>query len=178
MSLFLILVFSQYGFAKVVVHDEVNSESNFRLHLDYSGIAYKLHENELTIIMDTNKIKKDTPPASATIAYKIHKVLVDHIITSSKNIVLSETLQIIPRAYRDFPNLNEIHVSVYLIHQDIYGNDQKDLCFSFDMNKELKDKINWLRFERDNAPKVFPNLKYTTSSWFQDALNAEEKIPW
>lgn len=54
--------------------------------------------------------------------------------------------------------MDQIHIISYLLTTDLYGNEIKSFCYSFNFNRQLYQKINWKNFQSNNIVKIAPDF--------------------
>lgn len=179
---FLISVLSiQNCFSEILKQDAFfYKEPSASFFLGLCGATYKLDGDTLLITIDQEKVISKIPTA-----LKLHGLMYkeslsyEHLASSPLHTSLVAALQavsvIIPIAYRDNSNLNQTNAIVSLIHKDIYGRNAKDVLLTFNMNRNLNNKIVWDNFNMRNAVEVFPNFEFTQSNWFYATLLDENK---
>jgi len=143
------------------------------------GANYKLDGNILIVNIDKDNVVNSIPLAlkAKDVIYSknvTQQDLESHPVTASLVAALKATSFILPLIYNDYPKLDNIHVEVYLNHTDVYGNEVKDLFFSFNMDKALKNKINWNNFQAADSSKVFTNFQFSNSLWIREPIKLEQ----
>jgi hypothetical protein len=126
------------------------------------GITHKLSGQDLSFIIDQKKLLKFVP--------KLQKAgFIDPVLTTTEvsfyqpllaaSVSIPYITQIIKNIYSTNPNIDQIHVYAYLFARDLYGNNEKSYCYSFDFDRTLYQKINWKAFRPVNIKQIAPNFK-------------------
>ena len=84
------------------------------------------------------------------------------------------TIGIIHNMYSPQNDVDELHFNVFLLSPDGRGNNEKQLCYSFDFNRGIFKKIDWDNFDLSNFLLIAPNFTY--SAWCINKFGEEAAI--
>lgn len=127
-----------------------------------AGVTYELNGQNLSIVMDQKKLLQLVP--------KLQKAgSIDRMLTRTEmsfyqpllaaTVSLSYVTSIVKNIYLTQSNIDQLHVSTFLLATDLYGNFNKNPCYSFDFNRKLYQRINWSKFQSENMKAIAPNFK-------------------
>ena len=145
--------------------------------LNLMSTTYKLNGNELSVFINQSTSLTKTLPFVLKMEPNFFKSSYTRTMLESSPVTISvifseESLRIIiPSLYAFNLRLDKIHVRVYLVHPDLYGNDTADIMYVFNMGRQLCKKINWYHFDMRNVSRAFPD--YQESSWVLNAIMVE-----
>lgn len=160
-----IILGSTTGFAKT--SEWAISDAGMNYSLSKYGASYQLKGHILTILIDQNEVLNhlDEQVNSNIYASSVTKTyLLNHPLLYLFASALNVSTFIIPRVYRDHPNLSYMNVHVRIKYENILGNDSTNPLLYFNMSRHLSDKINWTRFSSKNADLVYPNFNFSNFS--------------
>lgn len=131
------------------------------IYSQYIGITHNLSKSDLYVYIDQNKILKN-------ISKLQKKGIIDRNLTNTE-ISFYETqlvamtsipyiTQVIKNLYHSNNKNDQIHIISYLLTTDLYGNNIKLFCYSFNFNRQLYQKINWQNFQANNIVKIAPDF--------------------
>lgn len=146
---------------------------DFIATLKKAGVSYQITNGTLEINVD-QKTALDNVSSLQLVDAIDPNITQDevntHPITYSGTIALYYTAQILINVYK-IPTNNDLHINIYLLTPNDFGNKDKHLIISFDFNRELFQKINWPNFPAQNLEKVTNNFKF--DQWYNDKIKAE-----
>lgn len=139
------------------------SDAGMQYALTLCGTSYQVKGNSVYILVDQDAVfnQLDRQIKRNWYTYKKNYLINNPAMTSLFSGLYS-TESIIPRVYQDNPKLNYVHVYISFKHDNSLGNSVVNSLCSFDMYRNLSNKINWTRFWLKNAIKVYPNFKIST----------------
>lgn len=130
---------------------------------DSIGVSHTFSQPELFIYIDQNRILKNLHKLqkSGVIDANLSPTEADfYKIPLATTVSISYVAKIIHRLYFTTKDTNQINVKAYLITADLYGNNRaKSLCYSFNFNRALNQKINWNNFKINNLVQIAPDFK-------------------
>ncbi len=139
------------------VHAKHNQSDKF-----ISGMSYQLNGQNLSVFIN-QKTVMHSMRALQKAGY------LDRNLTQTEasfypsllpaSLSMRYTIDILKNIYVKNANADVIHINAYLLSFDLYGNNEKAICYSFDFNRELYKKINWKNFQISNLKRVAPNFK-------------------
>ena len=157
-TVFILFLFSAFAEARNSSHKQESLYKNAAT----VGITHELSGQNLSIFINQNKL--------LTMISKLQRAgYVDQNLSKTEigfyqtllaaNVSIRYTTDIVKNIYLTYPNVDQIHVNAYLSAQDLYGNNGKSICYSFDFDRKLYQKINWHTFQSDNIKQIAPNFK-------------------
>lgn len=129
----------------------------------YEGVSYKYDEKSRSLLISIKERLVWANAINSERSSGVDSPASKYIDTAANEAWSMAATDIIPAIYSSCPNTGEISVKVCLVqHRDIYGNEQPEVFASFEMTKDLEEKINW-KWNGINTydfPYVFPNFRY------------------
>jgi hypothetical protein len=158
-SILLLFVFSPLIQANVPVSNQQLMQKNATA---LPGISYQFVGQNLVIVVDQKRLMEIIPTLQKA-------GLIDANLSSTQigfyQSLLATTVSmrfvasLIKKIYLTHSKTDIIHVDTYLLTPDIFGNNGKELCYSFDFDRKLFQKINWQQFQISNLQHIVSNFK-------------------
>lgn len=169
-----IIFFSLSLFLLSLCYAQTAVQENLVNTLTDVGISFEHNNSNLNILMDEDKIFLMIPRFQQ-LNYISKKVTESQVKTQSTTLSfqISAMLTIIAihDTYANDPNVDKLHINVYFFSSN--SNSSKELCYSFDFNRDLFNKINWSTYSSEEMMKTSPN--FTISDWCKSRLSSESK---
>lgn len=136
------------------------------------GITHQFSGKNLSILIDQQKMLRTIPKLqkAKVINPNLSKTEIDFyqsLFPATVSILYVSAL--VKNTYLTHSDIDQIHVDAYLLTVDLYGNNEKSLCYSFDFDRSLYQKINWKKFQADNLKHIALNFK--TSNVCQNLMD-------
>jgi hypothetical protein len=157
-AIFMLLAFSSLIQAKA----PLSNQQSLQQDAATTGISYQFVGQNLVIVVAQKKLQKIIP--------KLQKSgLIDKNLSLTEigfyQSLLATTISmrfvasLIKNIYLTRHNTDLIHVDTYLLAPDIFGNKGKVLCYSFDFDRKLFQRINWQELQISNWKHIVSNFK-------------------
>lgn len=141
--------------------------------LALTGIAYKQAGQNLEVTIEKNRALNAIPAMQQAGTVNPALTLTDinllPVSLAASVVGMQFTTWIINYIYKTNTSIDNLHVQVYLSSAD--ENNTKQLCYSFDFNRSMYDKINWRNFTSVNLANDSSN--FTISDWCMNKETAE-----
>lgn len=137
-----------------------------------NSVSYQLKRNSLIIFVDQSMALGNLDQQIRLGMYNrslTKNKLIDYTVIYLTVSSMIASTSIIPRVYCDHPNLNYISVYVHAIGQNLNGKNIITPLLSFNMSRNLNNKINWHTFNAAKANKVYMNFKF--AKWAGDSMS-------
>jgi len=145
--------------------------------IDLCGATYHIDKNNhLIVVVDQRKTIKLLSEAikmpDVIYSSKISlKELKDHPMEITLVASLKAAVFLVPYIFENNPKLNTTKVKVYLIHNVMSEESEKDLFFSYDISKNQNENIDWEKFNAFDSIKIFDNFRFGNSSWIANEIS-------
>lgn len=141
----------------------------------FAGVTYKQTGQNLDITVEQNKALNAIPVLQKTGAVNPSLTPMDvsllPISLSASVVGMQFTTWIINSLYKTNNALDNLHVQVYLSSAT---DNVKQLCYSFDMNRGIYNRINWNNVNAVNL--VTESANYVISDWCTAKETAELRL--
>lgn len=160
--------------ASKAISEKINQETIIEKQASdnfYTSFDLDTDNNVLEIISDGNTILEniDELKKKNLVNPEVTQTFINtYPILAASYVTALGTGYIIHNIYFIYDQLNDLKVKVYLLWNDQYGTPQKHLIYTFNFDRRIYEKINWVYFRPENLKTVVPNFHY--SAWYQNNI--------
>lgn len=153
------------------------AENNTPVISDLStrGITYEVKQGQLNVTIVEEKALAAIPELQSK-GVLPKNITPDHLkkmqVTAAVEAVgMSYTVALVHSIFMNDPNLQSLHVTGYLVSKNSSIFSEKKPCFSFEINRDVYNSINWDVISTKDFMAKTTNFKL--EDWCKDRIQAE-----
>lgn len=146
------------------------TEADVKRSFEEIGVTYSYNDTTLDIVTNQEKMVNSIPLIqkqgllASNIPEKDIKEKPLQILVAADLAITSVIMQLL---YHN-TNIDNLHINLYIVTNNLNGTIEKNLCYSFDFDRKIYNNIDWPTFDRKLLLDISKNPVVTT--WCTEKL--------